>query len=75
MFLGGDNLQVSIAMGETSFRYNMPARSPYRRKLAAKFGRPGKVVRTYRGEIRDGVLPEISEFLGLSVAEAEDADT
>ena len=48
------------------------ARSPARRKLAAKFSRPGRLVRTYRGEIRDGVLPEISEFLGVNAEEAED---
>ena len=72
--LQGDHLGVGISRGETSFHYEMPARSPYRSKLALKFGRPGKVVRVYRGEIRDGVLPEISEFLGLGAAEAEAAD-
>ena len=68
--LRGDDLRVTISTGETSYSYEMPARSTARRKLAAKFGQPGKVVRTYRGEIRDGVLPEISEFLGFG---AEDA--
>ena len=71
--LRGDNLDVKISTGETYTSYDMPARSPARRKLAAKFGRPGKVVRTYSGEIRDGVLPEISEFLGVNAEGAEDA--
>ena len=68
--LRGDDLRVNITNAGESFyyRYSMPARSPYRRKLAAKFGRLGKVGR--RGDIFDGVLPEISEFLGLN---AEDA--
>ena len=50
----------------------MPASSPVHRKLAEKFGRPGRLVRTYRGEIRDGVLPEISEFLGVEAEGAEE---
>ena len=75
--LSANDLSITIGSGETSFHYDMPARSPVRRKLAAKFGRPGKFIRTYRGEFRDGVLPEISEFLGVNVdAEgAEDAAT
>ena len=51
--------------------YEMPARSPARRKLAAKFGRPTRLERTYRGDIPEGVLPEISEFLGIE-AEGEE---
>ena len=70
--LRGDDLRVNITNAGESFyySYSMPARSPYRRKLEAKFGQPGRVVRTYRGEIRDGVLPEISEFLGLGMGDA-----
>ena len=71
--LRGDNLGILISRDETSHHYEMPARSPARRKLAAKFGRPGKLVRTYHGEIRDGVLPEISEFLGIKAEGAEES--
>ena len=70
--LHGNDLGILISRGETFHRYEMPARSPARRKLAAKFGQPGKLVRTYRGEFRDGVLPEISEFLGVKVEGAEE---
>ena len=68
--LGADDLGVVIGTGDTSYHYEMKPHSPYRRKLAAKFGKPGKVERTHRGEIRNGVLPEITKFLGLG---AEDA--
>ncbi len=70
--LRGDDLGVGISTGATSFHYEMPADSPARSKLAVKFGRPGRVVQTYRGEIRDGVLPEITEFLGVNAEGAED---
>ncbi len=73
IILHGDDLRITIGSGGTSHQYEMPARSPKRHKLAAKFGRPGRVIRAYRGEIRDGVLPEISEFLGIDAAEAEDS--
>ncbi len=63
--LRGDDLGVIIGKGAVSFNYQMPDDSPVRRKLAAKFGRPGRLTRVYRGEFRDGVLPEISEFLRL----------
>ena len=72
IILRGDDLGVIIGMGETSFAYDMPADSPAGRNLAAKFRLPGKLVRAYRGEIRDGVLPEISEFLGINSERAED---
>ena len=70
--LKSDDLVVIVSRGETSHRYEMPARSPVRRKLTAKFGRPGKFIRVYRGEFRNGVLPEISEFLGIDAEEAKE---
>ena len=70
--LHGADLGIIISRGETSHHYEMPARTPARRKLAAKFGQPGRLVRTYRGEFRDGVLPEISGFLGVKTEGAEE---
>ena len=69
IILWGDNLRVSVSTGETSFSYGIPEGSPARHKLAEKFGLSGRLARTYRGEIRDGVLPEISEYLGAEGAE------
>ncbi len=71
--LHNDSLSILVSNDRTSFNYQMPDDSPVRRKLAAKFGRPGRLTRVYRGQFRDGVLPEISEFLGIDAAEAEDS--
>ncbi len=68
--LQGDSLHVSVSAGERSIGYQMPVGDPAGRKLAAKFGQPGKVERTHRGRIRDGVLPELTKFLGLGAESA-----
>ncbi len=71
VILQKDSLTVDILDYGVIYRYEMPARSPARRKLAEKFGRPTRLERTYRGDLPEGVLPEISEFLGIEVEEAE----
>lgn len=76
IILSGSGLGVVVATeGEETVSYQMPLDAPEREALAAKFGRPkGSIVRMHRGEFRDGVLPEISEFLGIEVEGAEDTD-
>ena len=71
VILQKDSLTVDILDVGVIYRYEMPARSPARRKLAEKFGRPTRLERIYRGDLPEGVLPEISEFLGIE-AEGEE---
>ena len=73
IILHGDALSIVIADGAISSHFQMPEGSLAGRRLAAKFGGRGRLVRTYRGEIRNGVLPEISAFLGLEAQDAEDS--
>ena len=67
-----ETVGVVISNDSSYFHYQIPPGLPIRRKLEAKFGRPRRLVREYRAELRGGVLPEISEFLGVKAA-AEDA--